>query len=326
MHFRTICILGGTGFVGRRITAQLVDAGYHVRIPSRDPFRHRDLTVLPTVEIVRADVHNPAELLREFDGVDAVINLVGILNERGHDGKGFEHVHVELTRKVLDACRRRGIKRLLHMSALGAAPDAPSHYLRTKGEAEALLPMTSDGNPATTVFAPSVIFGPDDTLINRFADLLKFIPVLPLACADARLAPVFVGDVAEAFLRSLTRRDTIGRRYALYGPDVYTLKQLVQYTARLMGVRRAVIGLPDWASKLQAHVLEYAPGKPFSIDNYRSFQAGGVDAESGLAELGIEPNSLEAEAPNYLAADNQRGRYNRYRSAAGRFKQSPPAR
>ncbi|HET6726295.1 MAG TPA: complex I NDUFA9 subunit family protein [Gammaproteobacteria bacterium] len=325
MDYRTVCILGGTGFVGRHITARLVDADYHVRIPSRDPFRHRDLLVLPTVSLVKADIHDPATLRREFDDVGAVINLVGILNEKGHDGAGFERAHVELARKVLDACRERRVPRLLHMSALGADPNAPSHYLRTKGEAEALLPMTPDGMPATTVFAPSVIFGPDDTLINRFADLLRFVPVLPLACAGARLAPVYVGDVADAFVASLTRRDTIGRRYALYGPETYTLKQLVQYTARMMGVRRLVIGLPDWASRLQARVLEYAPGKPFSIDNYRSFKAGGIEVESGLAALGIEPNSLEAEAPNYLAADNQRGRYNHYRSAAGRFKQEPPA-
>lgn len=324
MDYRTVCILGGTGFIGRHITARLVERGCHVRLPSRDPFRHRDLTVMPTVSVVKADVHDPAALARVFDGVDAAVNLVGILNEKGHDGAGFERAHVDLTRKMLDACRARGVTRLLHMSALGAAVDAPSHYLRTKAEAEALLPMTPDGAPATTVFAPSVVFGPDDTFINRFAQLLKLSPgVLPLACADARLAPVYVGDVAEAFVASLACRDTFGRRYALYGPRTYTLREIVKYTAAITGTRRAVAGLPDWAARLEAGILEYAPGKPFSLDNYRSFKAGGVDAPSGLLELGIEPASLEAEAPNYLAADNQRGRYNRYRSTAGRRKPPP---
>ncbi|HET7673965.1 MAG TPA: complex I NDUFA9 subunit family protein, partial [Gammaproteobacteria bacterium] len=253
-------------------------------------------------------------LAREFSHADAVINLVGILNEKGHKGEGFRHAHVELTRKVLAACRRCGIERLLHMSALGAAADAPSHYLRTKAEAENLLPMTADGVPATTVFAPSVIFGPDDTFINRFVQLLKLSPgVLPLPFPDARLAPVYVGDVADAFVTALTRRDTFGRRYALYGPRTYTLRKLVTYAAKITGTRRLIVGLPDWAARLQANVLEYAPGKPFSRDNYLSFKAGGVEAPSGLRELGIEPTALEAEAPNYLAADNQRGRYNRYR-------------
>ncbi|HET7370567.1 MAG TPA: complex I NDUFA9 subunit family protein [Gammaproteobacteria bacterium] len=325
MDYRTLCILGGTGFVGRHLTARLVDAGYHVKILTRDPSRHRDLLVLPTVKLVRADVHDPATLKREFEAVGAVINLVGILNERGHNGAGFEHVHVELTRKVLDACRETHVPRLLQMSALGANPASASHYQRTRGEAAQLLPLTADGVPATTVFEPSVIFGPQDTFINRFVRLLKLSPgILFLPCPDARLAPVYVGDVAEAFVRSLTRRDTVGERFALYGPDTYTMREIVKYTARMIGVHRAVIGLPDWASRLMANILEYAPGKPFSRDNYLSFKAGGVDAESGLAALGIEPASLEAEIPNYLAADNQRGRYNHYRAVAGRFKESPP--
>lgn len=324
MKYRTICILGGTGFVGRHITARLIERGYHVRIPSRDPFRHRELNVLPTVTLIKADVHDPGVLAREFAQAEAVVNLVGILNEKGHKGEGFRQAHVELTRKVLDACRRCGIERLLHMSALGAAIDAPSHYLRTKAEAEQLLPMTPGGIPATTVFAPSVIFGRGDTFINRFVRLLKRSPgVLPLPFPRARLAPVYVGDVAEAFVTSLTRRDTFGRRYALYGPRTYTLRDLVRFAADITGTRRLIVGLPDWAARLQANVLEYAPGKPFSRDNYLSFKAAGVDAPSGLAELGIEPAALEAEAPNYLAADNQRGRYNRYRRVAGRFKEPP---
>ncbi|HET6655352.1 MAG TPA: complex I NDUFA9 subunit family protein [Gammaproteobacteria bacterium] len=325
MDYRALCILGGTGFVGHHLTARLVDAGYHVKILTRDPSRHRDLLVLPTIKLVRADVHDPATLKRELDGVGAVINLVGILNERGHNGSGFEHAHVELTRKVLDACRTNHVPRLLQMSALGADPSSASHYQRTRGEAEQLLPLTPDGMPATTVFQPSIIFGPQDTFINRFARLLKLSPgVLLLPCPGARVAPVYVGNVAEAFVRSLTRRDTIGRRYALYGPDVYTMRNIVRYTARMIGVHRAIIGLPDWASRLMANVMEYVPGKPFSRDNYLSFKAGGVEAESGLAALDIAPASLEAEIPNYLAADNQRGRYNRYRAVAGRFKESPP--
>jgi NADH dehydrogenase len=224
---------------------------------------------------------------------------VGILNERGHKGLGFRLAHVEFTEAVLQACHGAHVPRLLHMSALNADKHGPSHYLRTKGEAAALVLATKQ--PQVTVFEPSVIFGPGDSFLTRFARLLKHTPLLfPLAWPKARFAPVYVGDVADAFIRCLEQRLGVGQRYVLRGPRVYTLKELVSYTARLSGLRRLVIGLPRPAAWLQAALMEWLPGKPFSLDNYRSLTRDSVSDEDGLAALKLAATPLEAVAPLYL--------------------------
>ena len=294
-----VCVLGGTGFVGQRLAARLVQRGHSVKVLTRRRFRHRELLVLPTLELVEADVYDPGVLRREFEGMDAVVNLVGILNERGHSGAGFRLAHVELTEGVLQACRGARVRRLLHMSALNADKQGPSHYLRTKGEAAALVLAAKQLE--TAVFEPSVIFGPGDSLLTRFAGLLKRVPlVFPLAFPKARFAPVYVGDVAEAFARCLESRPAPGQRYPLCGPKVYSLKQLVDYTARLCGCRRLILGLPRPAAWLQAALMEWLPGKPFSLDNYRSLTKDSVSDEDGLAELQISATPLEAVAPLYI--------------------------
>ncbi|MEJ2481530.1 MAG: NAD(P)H-binding protein, partial [Acidihalobacter sp.] len=186
MKITTVCVLGGTGFVGRHLCARLIRAGYRVRIPTRHRERHRDLLVLPGLELIEADVHDPQTLAQVLTGCQAAINLIGILNERGHRGLGFQHAHVELTRKFVDACQAQGVRRLLHMSALGADATADtSFYLRSKAEAETLAHTLSGPELAVTSFRPSVIFGPDDSFLNRFADLLRAVPgVFPLACPE----------------------------------------------------------------------------------------------------------------------------------------------
>ena len=219
--------------------------------------------------------------------VDAVVNLIGILNERGDDGSGFREAHVELCRKLIAACRANDIRRLLHMSALNAdARSGPSHYQRTKGEAEDLVHAAAGEDLRVTSFRPSVIFGPDDDFFNRFAGLLRFAPlVFPLACPNARFAPVYVGDVVEAMALSLTDPATYGRRYDLCGPKVYTLAELVAYTAQCLKLRRYVLPLNARLSLWQAQVLEHVPGKPLSLDNYRSLQIDSVcGGENGLLE------------------------------------------
>lgn len=302
MHISTICIPGGTGFVGRHLAARLTSAGYRLRIPTRHPDRHRDLRVLPGVELVEADIHQPRVLESLFSDCQAVINLVGILNERGHDGSGFRRVHVELPRKIVDACHARGVRRLLHMSALGAQ-DTPetSFYLRTKAEGENLVHLMAGDGLAVTSFRPSVIFGPGDSFLNRFARLLRRVPgVFPLACPGARFQPVYVGDVARAFHDALHEESRFGQRIDLCGPRIYTLRELIAYTARLIGVRRLILPLPDWAARLQAGVLEHVPGKPFSVDNYRSLQTDSVCPE-GTPPC---PTALEAIAPLYLGGED----------------------
>jgi len=295
-------MLGGTGFVGRRLAARFSEAGHDIVILTRRRERHRDLLVLPGLRLVEGDVHDPAFLQREFQGRDTVVNLVGILNEAGRDGRGFARAHAELPEKIVQACRQTGVQRLLHMSALRAAPGAPSHYLRTKAAGEEAAHHADGADFHVTSFRPSVIFGPGDGFLNRFATLLRLAPgVFPLACPEARFQPVYVEDVVRAFVEALDNHKTFGQRYDLCGPRVYTLREIVNYVAVHLGKRVCIIGLNDTLSYLQAAVMEFVPGKPFSLDNYRSLQVDSV-CDKGFPEVfGIAPESLEDIAPTYLA-------------------------
>jgi NADH dehydrogenase len=297
-----VCILGGTGFVGRSVAAKLVGSGYTVRIPTRNRQRARKLLVLPGLELIQADVHDPDQLAEVLRGTDATINLVGILNERGHDGSGFRRAHVELAEKLMAACRRTGVKRLLQMSALKAnAERGPSHYLRTKGQAEQVIAGQAGDNIQYTVFRPSVIFGPEDSFCNRFARILKMTPILPLAQLNARFAPVYVGDVADAFVRSLADSRSFGRTYELCGPDIYTLEEILRFLCRELGIRRAILKLPGPLGRFQAWIGEYLlPGKPFSRDNFRSLTVASVCRENGFAAFGIVPKRMQPIVSSYL--------------------------
>jgi len=319
MLIRRLCILGGTGFVGRALANRLAGDGLQLRILTRNREKNRrSLILLPGVDLIEADVHDLATLERHFTGCDAAINLVGILNERGRDGSGFRFAHVELARKVVAACRAAGVRRLLHMSALNAdARSGPSHYLLSKGEAEDLVHAAAELR--VTSFRPSVIFGREDSFFNRFASLLRVTPaVFPLACAAARFQPVHVGDVVAAFLRTLADPDAYGRRYSLCGPRAYSLRELVEYTAHCIGARRRVMPLPDVLARLQAAILDFWPGKPFSTDNYLSARVDSVCGCNDLPALGIAPAALEAIVPGYLSDRDQRTRFDEFRSQSRR--------
>jgi uncharacterized protein YbjT (DUF2867 family) len=308
----TLCLLGGTGFVGRHLSARLLEHGYSVRVPTRSRARHRDLLVLPRLALVQADIHDPDALAELCRGCSGVINLVGILNERGRDGRGFHRAHVELARKVVAACAARGVPRLLHMSALKAdMAAAPSHYLRTKGEAEAIVREARD--LSVTIFRPSVIFGPDDSFVNRFARLLRLpSPVFPLPRAQARFAPVYVGDVVESFARALRDPRTGGESYELCGPRIYALHEIVALIAQALGLRRHIAAVPDAIARVQARMMDLLPGKPFSTDNFRSLMVDSVCAADGLARLAIAPTPLEALLSE-LALGPFTVRFDRYR-------------
>lgn len=295
----TACILGGTGFIGRHLITRLGKAGYRVRVPTRRPHRHRDLLLYPEVELREVAALDEATLTACFDGCDCVVNLVGILNEQGRTT--FDAVHVALVRRIVAAARTASVPRLLHMSALHAdAGGGGSAYLRSKGAGEDLA-HAADGIKVTS-FRPSVIFGRGDSLFTRFAFLLEQVPlVFPLACPDARFAPVYVGDVVEAMARTLQRPDTAGQRYDLCGPREWTLEQLVEYTAERIGRRVLLAGLNDKASRWQARLFERLPGKPFTMDNYLSLQTPSVcTGHNGLLELGIHPTDVDAVVPDYL--------------------------
>ena len=316
-----VILLGGTGFVGRALTRRLALDGIEVKILTRHPERHRDLPVLPGVTLEEADVHDAEALTAALRGADAAINLVGILNERGSDGSGFRRAHVELPRKVVRACIDAGVRRLLHMSALAAnEATGTSHYLRTKGEGESVAHGVAPNEVAVTSFRPSVIFGPGDSFFNRFAALMKLLPgPFPLACAASRFAPVYVGDVVEAFARTLNDPASYGKRYELCGPSEHTLWELIDYTSDQLELCRPVVPLPDAVAKLQARVMELIPGKPFSRDNFGSLQTPSVCGENGLAELGIDATPLDAVVPRYIAGRGDRNlNYGEFRRGAGR--------
>jgi NADH dehydrogenase len=296
MRRERIVIVGGTGFVGSHLARRLVADGHQLRILSR---KRNDRYPLPDeVKMIECDVHDQSSLSDAFRGFSVAINLVGILNEKGHDGEGFHHAHVALSEKVVAACKANGIGRLLHMSALGAdAVNGPSFYLRTKGQAEDAVHASG---LKVTSFRPSVIFGKGDSFLNRFAGLLSIPGPFPLACASAKFSPIWVEDVASCFAHAVSDEQTIGQRYNLCGPNTYTLEELVRYTAKLRGKKKWIVPLNDTLSAIQANVMEYVPGKPFSRDNYHSTQSPSVCDGEFPTVFGFTPHTLEEVGPGYL--------------------------
>ena len=313
MADRTILVLGGTGFVGRYVVDRLVATGDRVVVPTRRRDNARHLFVLPTVSVVEADVNHAAELRGLARGASAVINLVGILNET--DGQTFRKAHVDLANHVIAACKAAGVRRLVQLSALNADPAGPSRYLKSKGEAEAAVAASGLD---WTIFEPSVIFGREDAFLNLFARLLRIAPVMALARADARFQPVYVGDVAACIVQSLSLPATVGRKYPLCGPTIYTLRELVRYAGDVTGRPRPIIALGPALGKLQAAALELLPGTLMSRDNLASMQKDSVCGCGFPAEFGFAPRALETVAPTYLGAEAAKSRYDGYRVRSGR--------
>lgn len=307
-----IALLGGSGFVGKNLLPVLTARGHQCTALSRDPEHCRELRLLPGVKLQRANPYDTQSLSTALAGADAVVNLVGILNERGRSGKGFERAHVTLMENLLEACNNAGVGRLLQVSALNAGIDDPkaSHYLKSKGRAERLI---KSSGIAYTIVQPSIIFGVGDSFFNRFANLLKWLPVLPLACPGAKMQPVWVGDVVAAMAAMLESRDAVGKVYPLVGPKQYTLIELVRFTAAALGKKRWIIGLPDFLSRLQGLVCDFVPGKPFSTDNYRSLKIDNVSADNALPDFGIEPRPMEGLVRSYLGGSTRQQRLNAIR-------------
>jgi NADH dehydrogenase len=307
MASQRIVILGGTGFVGSALVQQLSRDGHHVVLLSRNREKKR-ASVVPNVTVRTADIYDRMALEQHFASADTVINLVGILNETGSDT--FRRTHVELTGKVIEACRNAGVRHLHQMSSLKAGQGL-SHYLKTRGEAEA---MVKGSELDWTIYQPSVIFGRGDGLVTRFARLLKLSPVLPLARASARMAPVFVGDVAEAITIAVRDHDIAHHQvFELYGPEVLTLGDIVRKVRDALGVRRVIVALPDGLGRLQAQVAQLVPGKPFSVDNFLSLRTDSVGKVDGLAMLGINSVAFTPYLPIILAAPAHHQRMDRAR-------------
>jgi uncharacterized protein YbjT (DUF2867 family) len=309
LKHRNFLIVGGVGFVGRHLVAALAARGASVTVPTRRRERAKHLIMLPTVDVVEADLRDPAALAALAAGRDAVVNLAGILH-----GPDFKLAHVELAQAVVNACREARIKRLLHMSALGADPAAPSEYLRTKGVGERAVLAADDLE--VTVFRPSVIFGPDDRFLNLFAQLAALTPVLALAGPGARFQPVYVGDVVKAMLAALDSREAGGKRHDLCGPKEYTLRELMEFVCAATGRKRLVVGLPDSLAYLQAWAMELMPVKLLTRDNLLSMRVPSIC--DCAFPFGIQPVALEDAAPTWLTPSGPRERYPQLRWKAKR--------
>jgi NADH dehydrogenase len=312
MLIRNVLVIGGTGFVGRHVVRQLAAEGRQVRVPTRNRERAKELILLPTVDVVQADVHDQAALEQLLAGVDAVINLVGILHG------DFEQAHVELPRRIVQACGKAGVGRLVHLSALKAEPAAPSAYLRSKAQGEVQVRHGQSQALQTTILRPSVIFGREDRFLNLFAQLARKLPVLALASPQARFQPIHVLDVARAIALALADPRCFGQTYPLCGPNVYTLRQLVEYVVHALGLRRAVVGLGPSLSMLQAALLERLPGQLMTRDNVRSMRVDNVCGCPFPEVFGFAPTPLEAVAPLYIAGVTPRSRYRWFRFRARR--------
>jgi uncharacterized protein YbjT (DUF2867 family) len=299
MSATRIAVLGGSGFVGRALCERLVRRSPQgsIVVPTRRALHANRVRALPTVEVRLADVHDDAALAGVLAGCDAVINLIAILHG---SAAAFEQAHVALPRRLAAACRQAGVRRLLHVSALGVGDAAPSNYLRSKTAGEAVLRAAALD---LTLLRPSVIFGADDRFLNLFAELQAVVPLMPLAGGDARFQPVWVEDVAEAIVRCLDTPATIGQTLECAGPDVMTLAELVRLAGRWSGHERPILPLPMALGRLQALAMEWLPGEPLmSRDNLDSLKTPNVASGTlpGLDALGIEPASLAQIAPGYL--------------------------
>ncbi len=312
---KQVCVLGGSGFVGSAIVRQLSLAGYGVKVLTRRREASKHLILLSNVDVIECGVMDVAALAEALKGEDAVINLIGIL----HNSKkaSFNAMHAELPARLVKLCVKLGIKRLVHMSALQASQQAPSDYLKSKAEGESAV-LRANKNLDVTVFRPSIIFGRGDGFINLFATLVKLLPVILLAKPNAKFQPIYVEDVAHAFVASLDNVDTYGKAFDLGGPKVYTLRQLVAYVADTLGKKRPIIGLNNMLSYLQAFAMELLPVKLMTRDNVRSMEVDSICVTSFPAFLDFQPVALETIVPDYLSEDNPRNAYNRFRAGTGR--------
>jgi uncharacterized protein YbjT (DUF2867 family) len=325
MRHQRILVLGGGGFIGRYVVDRLAARVASIVVPTRRRDRVKGLIVLPTAEVIDADVHDAATLGRLVSGCDAVINLIGIVQgnyppaSSASYGSKFLQAHVELPRRVVAACERHGVRRLLHVSALGADPKGPSMYLRSKGDGERVAQSSS--LVETTVFRPSIVFGREDRFLNLFARMARWLPFLAIGRPDTRIQPVWVADVASAIVNSLDTIETYGRTYELCGPRTYTLRELVHFAARASGHPRLVVGLPDPVAKMVAWMFEHLPGRVMSRDNLDSLKVDNVPSRQPYwpaPELAIRPTPMEPEAVLYLAGLHPRTRFGGFRTRARR--------
>ncbi|ACL55412.1 complex I NDUFA9 subunit family protein [Methylobacterium nodulans] len=324
-----VTVFGGSGFLGRHVVRALAKRGYRIRVAVRRPDLAQFLQPLGRVGqivAVQANLRDAASVTRAVEHADVVINLVGILQESGN--QSFQRLQADGAGLVARAATAIGA-RMIHVSAIGADPESPSAYARTKAAGEAKVLAAC---PEAVIFRPSIIFGPGDSFFNRFAGLARLMPVLPLAGAGTRMQPVFVGDVAEAIARTVDGKAKPGTIYELGGPEILTLQQLVEYTLQVTKRRRIVLPLPGPAARLQARALEIADTLTLGLlpdslkltrDQVILLERDNVVSEAAKAEgrsfeaLGLVPTAVEAVVPGYLWRFRKAGQFSTGRGSPG---------
>ena len=332
MQTKKVLLVGGSGFIGGYVASRLSSAGLRVTIPTRRRERAKTLIMLPGVDVVEANIHDTEQLEALVAGQDAVINLVGILHSsdvRIPYGSEFAEAHVDLPVRLLAACKKHNVRRLLHMSALNAGELIDGHgvseYLSSKGDGEAAV-LAAAQQLAVTVLRPSVVFGLGDNFMTMFAHMAALYPrslptalkIFPLGCATARFQPVWVGDVAAAFVSALENPATFGQRYDLCGDKIYSLQELVAYAAAQVGVRLNIVALGEGLSYLQAGLLSLLPTPLMSPDNLRSMRLDSVCSGRTPVFPDWQPQALEAIVPGYISHNSPGDRMAQYRNIAGR--------
>ncbi len=315
-----IGLLGGTGFIGSVLANALVKRGHQIHVSTRNINRGRHLWVLPNASVTEIDLNKQKEIDSLFNGCDVLINLIGILNEKKDNGKGFTYAHTELTSRAIQTCKTNHIGHFIQISAIGADIHAESNYQKTKGDAEKLILSKANPHVKASIIRPSVIFGPNDKFINKFANLIKiFNGLIPLACPNTLLQPIFVNDIVEAIIAIVEDPQHNDPIYELGGPEVISLIDIVRYICQTLEIKDRVIPLNNMFSTIQASLLEFVPGKPFSKDNLRSLKNDSVCSKHpGLTELGIKPTTMNEIVPKYLSSNTYKDRFAHYRNTSGR--------
>jgi NADH dehydrogenase len=305
----TAVVFGGGGFIGRHLVRRLGKAGMIVRVPSRHVSRLGALRTAGVVGQIVPEIvatFDDAELAAAIDGADIVINLIGILTE--NTANGFERIHASVPGRIARAAALAGVKRLIHVSALGTDANSKSAYARSKAAGEAAVVAAF---PQATILRPSIVFGPEDKFFNRFAAMARLSPALPLiGGGHTQFQPVYVGDVADAIMAAAARPDALGKIYELGGPATYSFRALMELLLAEMGVKRLLVPLPWGLAHFQAGIAERIPGKPLTRDQVELLKVNNVlsGAAPGLSDLGVSPTAVELILPTYMDRFRKGGR------------------